>query len=173
MSKDKKKEDNKITINTKWFAGKWSRWNEEQAKPDWKTLKSPEDWDAIHAYWNAFVNSMFNDIVHYTNDDGEQINKWMLSDIEFDTDEKIFTETSKRCFTKVRSIQKKIAGRDTNDFKLVYHLDKTGLVSKRVNWDESVLPNEPFGMCCKTKNPPKVGGRSSSTIWEDIEKLTF
>lgn len=169
MAKKSDKFPESITINTRFFSKKWADWNhhhpESKQNEGWSI---PDDWNHIHKCWRAFVLEMTNSIIDYSDDDGKKVNAWMLTDKHFESDDLKFEEMSKRYFTKIRAIQKKLGERDGNDWKLVYKTLKSG--KKRIDWEQSqqFLPPAPYGMECKNKEPPKKK-KSSSSTWVDIE----
>ena len=164
-----------IKINTKFFAKKWAQWNDNN--PPKHNLRVPDDWDAIHQCWRDFVLEMTSSIMNYEEKDKDNVliyaNEWMKTHDDFKTDDGKFEVMSKKCFTKIRNIQKKLAIRSVEsnpvgNWKLVYFPVKTKGQKPRIDWDESILPPAPFGMECKNESPPKRKS-SSSTTWGDIE----
>lgn len=162
--------DNKIKIDTKFFAQKWQQFN-DMDKGESENLTPENNWNELHDSWRKFVLWMFPRLAEFEfGAKKEKLNAWMVTDKKFETDDMKFEELSSKCFNKVRSIQRQLGKREGNDWALVFRKDKAGKVTTRIDWEESTLPEPPIGMECKAKNPPKRG-RSSSSVWEDIESI--
>ena len=94
-------------------------------------------------------------------------NKWTKTWATFkDDDDEVFKYFSPKCYNKIRSIQKTLAKREGTDWQLVFTKTKKG--AQRIDWDKSMLPPAPFGMKCRTANPPKKG-KPRTTIWDEVE----
>tara|TARA_R100000234_G_C4982249_1_gene171504 strand:+ start:287 stop:844 length:558 start_codon:yes stop_codon:yes gene_type:complete len=163
-----------IKIDTKFFAKKWAQWN--SLNPPKHNLRVPDDWDAIHQCWRDFVLEMTSSVMNYESTEKNVLvytNEWMKEHDDFADDDGKFDVMSKKFFTKVRNIQKKLAIRSMEstpkgEWELKYFPPKTKGSNPRIDWDASTLPPAPFGMECKNKNPP-TKKKSSSTTWGDIE----